>query len=229
MNLSTRCRPLAALIMSVVMIITSLPLSVAHAGMVSTKTIIDQQAPDAGTPAQSLSSREQIRDLLTRDDVRAEMIALGITPAEAELRLASLTDQEVADIAGRLDQLPAGEGLGTILIVIFIVFGVAVLLDALGLLNIFPFVCGPGECGGRQQVQTFELEPSAPQAQIDPGGAYYEGQRPAPGYQRDQFGRYDGRNQRGFDNNQYYEPQPQPQSPGRNYYEERYGAQRYVR
>ena len=162
MNLSTRRHPLTVLFLAAVMFVTSLPLNVAKAGMVSTQTLIEQQNADATASAEDETSRERIRDLLARDDVRAEMIALGISSDEAEARLASLTDQEVVDIAGRLDQLPAGEGVGTILVIIFVVFGVAVLMDALGLLNIFPFVCGPGQCGGVQQIQAFEVEPAAP-------------------------------------------------------------------
>ncbi|MDH3665204.1 MAG: PA2779 family protein [Alphaproteobacteria bacterium] len=203
--------------MSVVMILTSLPIGLAHAGMVSTKTIIEQQEPRAGAAQQAETSRERVRSFLARDDVRNEMLALGVAPAEAEARIAALTDQEIADIAGRLDQLPAGEGLGTILIVLFIVFGVAVLLDALGMINIFPFVCGPGQCGG--PTQAFYQEPAAGPVQAEPYG--YDERRPA--YRRDQFN--DRRAPSGYDSNQYFEPQP----PTRNYYDERFGAQRYVR
>lgn len=218
MNLSTRRRPLTSLFMALVMAVTSLPLGFAHAGMVSTKTIIEQERPASADQA----PREKIRDMLVRGDVQAEMIALGIEPAEAQARIAALTDQEVADIAGRLDQLPAGEGLGTILIVLFIVFGVAVMLDALGMMNIFPFVCGPGECGG--QVQAYYPEPAAG----PPAEETYGYEEPRRSYRREPFSeRYQPRDQRGYDSNQYYEPQPQP--PTRNYYEERFGAQRYVR
>lgn len=206
------------------MIVTSLPIGFAHAGMVSTKTIIEQQTSENNATERDVAPRERIRDLLARDDVRAEMIALGIAPAEAEARIAALTDQEIANIAGRLDQLPAGEGvgLGTILIILFIVFGVAVLLDALGLMSIFPFVCGPGECV--QSVQAAYPEPAAGPVQTDPYA--YDERRPA--YRSNQYDpRYDRRFPSGYDSNQYYQPQPQP--PTRNYYEERFGAQRQVR
>lgn len=225
MNLSTRRHPLTALLLAAVMIITSMPIGMVHAGMVTTKTIIEQQMPETGMSERAAPPRERIRDLLARDDVRAEMIALGIGSAEAEARLAALTDQEVADIAGKLDQLPAGEGLGTILIAIFIVFGVAVLLDALGMMNIFPFVCGPGQCGGGQ-VQAYYPEPAAGPAVDDP----YAREERRPAYRRERYDdRYDRRSPRGYDSNQYYEPQAQPQPRTRNYYEERFGAQRYVR
>lgn len=221
--------------MAVVMTLTSLPIGLAHAGMITTKTIIDQQTPAAGASDQAEAQRERIRDLLARDDVRAEMIALGIAPAEAEARIAALTDQEIADIAGRLDELPAGEGVGTILIAIFIVFGVAVLLDALGMMNVFPFVCGPDECG--RQVQAYYPEPAAGPAEFDNYG--YDERRSA--YRRDRFDSRDRgfgertsrRGQQRFDSSEYYNTDPynqsQTQSRTRNYFEERSGAQRYVR
>lgn len=202
------------------MIITSLPIGGAHAGMVSTKTIIEQQAPETTAGERAPAQREQIRDLLAKDDVRAEMIALGIAPVEAEARIAALTDQEVADIAGKLDQLPAGEGFGSILIAIFIVFGIAVMLDALGMMDIFPFVCSGGNCGS--QVQAYYPEPAAGPAVQDP----YAREERRPAYRRE---RYERQSPRGYDSNQYYEPQAQPQPSSRNYYEERFGAQRYVR
>ena len=207
--------------MAVVMLITSSPLGVAQAGMIATETVIEQQQKDQAAPEQGPSARDKVRDLLARDDVRSQMMSLGITPEEADARIAALTDQEIAEIAGKLDRLPAGEGLGTILIVLFIVFGVAVLLDALGMMNIFPFVCGPGQCG--PTAQAYAPEPAAGPAYGEP----YTYEEPRQAYRRDQFGRYDGRSQRGYESNQYYEPQPQPRT--RNYYEERFGAQRQVR
>lgn len=209
--------------MSVVMIITALPLGTVHAGMVSTKTIIEQEKPAAAALSGEQAPRERIRDLLVRDDVRAEMIALGIAPAEAEARIAALTDQEIAEIAGRLDQLPAGEGigLGTVLVILFIVFGMAVIMDALGMMDIFPFVCSGDQCRAGA-AQAYYPEPAAGPTPIYP----YEGDRST--YPRDNFNNpYSQRSPQGYRNNQYYQPQPLPQ--GRNYYEERFGTQRYVR
>lgn len=219
MNLSTRRRPLTAIVMSFVMIMTALPLGGAHAGMVSTKTIIEQEQPTATAPDVERAPRERIRDLLARDDVRAEMIALGIAPAEAEARIAALTDDEVAEIAGRLDQLPAGGiDLGSVLVIMFIVFGMAVIMDALGFFDIFPFVCSGDQCRAGAVAQGYYQEPAA-----GPAPAYpYEGT--GSPYQRDN---YNNPYRQDYRNDQYYQPQQLPKS--RNYYEERFGTQRYVR
>ena len=147
--------------MSVVMIVTALPLGGAYAGMVSTKTIIEQEQLAAAAPVDEQATRERIRDLLARDDVRAQMIALGVTPAEAEARIAALTDDEVAEITGRLDQLPAGGlDLGSVLVIMFIVFGMAVIMDALGFFDIFPFVCSGDQCRAGAAAQAYYQEPA---------------------------------------------------------------------
>jgi hypothetical protein len=64
----------------------------------------------------------------------------GIDPQEAQARIDSLSDAEVNDIVDKLDQLPAGGVLGTILIISFLVFLILLLTDIAGYTDIFPFV-----------------------------------------------------------------------------------------
>ncbi len=105
--------------MAVVMTVTSLPANVAQAGMISTRTIIESGHASEG---RSAATAERIHALLARDDVRAQMIALGVDPAEATLRVDALTDEELILLAGRLEELPAGEGaMTTFVLVAFIV------------------------------------------------------------------------------------------------------------
>jgi hypothetical protein len=214
--------------MAVVMALTSLPISFAQAGMVSTQSLIEQHAGETDLSAQAPSDRERIRAVLARDDVREQMIALGIDAPEAEARLAALTDQEVADIAGKLDQLPAGEGVGGILVIIFVVFGVLVLMDALGIFDLLPFVCGPGQCVRQAAVESLAIEPAAGPTQLDPYA--YDTQQHSnyrsSGYQRDQFDRYNGRqHRRSFEQDPYAQqlPDTSVRSAGRNYQQERFG------
>ena len=60
---------------------------------------------------------------------------MGVNPSDAALRVASLNDQELATVANRLDQLPAG-GDG-VLAVIGIVFLVLLILELTGVIDIF--------------------------------------------------------------------------------------------
>lgn len=229
MSMTKRVRHMIATIMAAVMTTVSLPIGWARADMVTTKQMIAPKTADTSATTTTVETRERVRAFLARDDVRAEMIALGVSAAEAEARVAALTERELALLAGHLDQVPAGEGIGSIIgiitIVFFVLFGIAVVVDALGMLNLFPFVCGPGECGQQQQV--VNVAPGAGPPDADP----YQGAQ-APAYQNEPFQDPDiRRQQQGYRVEQPYQPQyqPLPEPAGRNYYEERYGTQRQVR
>ena len=120
-------------LMAAVMVMVSMPIGYAQAGMVTTDQVLDA--------AQLEQTREQVIQFLSRDDVRQQMEALGVDPDEAAARAANMTDAEVMQIAGQLEQLPAGQdALGAILGAIVIIFVVLLVTDILGLTNIFPFV-----------------------------------------------------------------------------------------
>jgi hypothetical protein len=80
---------------------------------------------------------QRIAAALEREDVRAQLSARGVSLEEARLRVAALTDAEAADLAARIDALPAG-GFD-ILGVALVVFLVLLLTDILGYTKIFPF------------------------------------------------------------------------------------------
>ena len=122
-----------ALFMALVMAATSLPISFAQAAMVGTDQAIEQAA--------AADDRTRVMDFMAREEVRQQMIELGIDPDEAAGRAASLTDVEIQQIAGKLDQLPAGESaIGAIVGAILIIFLVLLITDLLGLTSVFPFV-----------------------------------------------------------------------------------------
>ena len=76
----------------------------------------------------------RVRSVLARDDVRAALEQRGVDPEAAAARVAALSDQELAALAGQLDQLPAG---GDLLAVIGIVFVVLLILELTGVIDIF--------------------------------------------------------------------------------------------
>ena len=96
----------------------------AHAAMLSTESAL---GPD----------RERIARILNRTDVQAQLQAYGASAAEVKARVAALTDPEAAELAARIDQLPAG-GV-SILGAALIVFLVLLLTDILGYTKVFPF------------------------------------------------------------------------------------------
>ncbi len=119
--------------MAVLMAVTTLPMGLAQAKMVTTDQVIEQSAPS--------DNRAQVRDFLMREDVRQQLTQLGVDPEEAARRVAGLSDEEVQQIAGRLDELPAGEGfVGVVIGAALIIFLVLLITDLLGLTDVYPFV-----------------------------------------------------------------------------------------
>lgn len=77
----------------------------------------------------------KIQSVLAREDVRDQLVSLGVDPLAAGERVASLSDAELATISSKLDALPAGgDGL---LAVIGIVFVVLLILEITGVTDIF--------------------------------------------------------------------------------------------
>lgn len=100
----------------------------AHAALLQTEAAI------------ASSERARINDFLARSDVRDQLQAYGIDADYAKARVAALTDEEVAQIAGRMEQMPAGgDAVGAIIGVAVLVFIVLLITDILGLTKVFPF------------------------------------------------------------------------------------------
>jgi hypothetical protein len=122
-----------ALAVAAALFVTSLPIGAARAGMVTTDQLVEQRA--------AAGDRERLAAILLRDDVRQQMETLGVNRDEAIARLASLSDQEIQQIAGRIDEMPAGQ---SVLVGVLIVAG-AVLLgllitDLLGITDVYAVV-----------------------------------------------------------------------------------------
>lgn len=89
------------------------------------------QAVEASTRAQDLAA---VNSALAREEVRAQFAALGVSPAQVEARVAALTDSELRTLAGQMAEMPAGADA---LAVIGIVFLVLLILEAVGVIDIF--------------------------------------------------------------------------------------------
>lgn len=101
----------------------------AQAGMVGTGAMLGQELAAA--------ERTQVLDALEREDIRRGLVDLGVDPVSARDRVHALSDEEVHQLAGRLDQLPAG---GDALGVAVFIFVLLLVTDILGYTNVFPFV-----------------------------------------------------------------------------------------
>ncbi len=129
----SRTRSVMALTMAAAMLMASLPTTIALTAMVSTDQVIEVAA--------SAEARARVTDFMAREDVRQDLRSLGIDPEEAARRAAALSDREIQQIAGRLEELPAGQDvvgavLGALLVVLLVLF----ITDLLGMTDVYPFV-----------------------------------------------------------------------------------------
>lgn len=98
----------------------------AQAGVVDTAVMV-QTSRDA-----SLAS---IQSQLARDEVRSQLQRFGVDATQIDGRLAVMSDAELAQLADRMQETPAGgDGL---LAVIGLTFVVLIILELTGVINIF--------------------------------------------------------------------------------------------
>jgi hypothetical protein len=98
----------------------------AYAGIVATEDVLTVS-----------NDRARIATVVDRADIQAQLQAYGVSPSDVKARIAALTDEEAAELAARIDSLPAG-GIG-IIEAILVVFLVLLITDILGLTKVFPF------------------------------------------------------------------------------------------
>jgi hypothetical protein len=106
-----------------------LPLPV-QAGMLPTQSALS--GANAG--------HQRLARLLERRDVRTQLEAYGVNPADVRARAAALSDDEAAELAGRIGALPAGgDGVEAIVGALLLVFIILLITDILGFTKVFPF------------------------------------------------------------------------------------------
>lgn len=95
-----------------------------HADMVGTQTMLKGERQSA--------QMELMENFMASEDVRNRMEAMGVDPAIAAERVASLTDSQLQQLAVHLEDAPAGSGaLGAVATVLVIIL----LLEVLGFTN----------------------------------------------------------------------------------------------
>ena len=123
----TKFRRNTALMM--IMLMSLFQVQISHAAMVSTNSAIQTQ--------QVQMDRTEILDLFAQENLRTQLTQMGVDPDKASDRIANMTDTEIAQLNDRLKDMPAGEGVGSVLLIVFIVF---VITDVVGATNIFTFI-----------------------------------------------------------------------------------------
>ncbi len=85
----------------------------AHAGMIATNDAVEMM-----TRAQS---NEKVSNFMVRKDVQEQLVKFGVSPEEANKRLAGLSDAEMRKLAGEIDKATLGGDVGGILVLVLLV------------------------------------------------------------------------------------------------------------
>lgn len=98
------------------------------AGMIGTDSLIAAQ--------ERQGQIDRINDVLAKDNVRHQLIRFGVNPADAEARVASLSNSELLNLEISLNGLDkAGAGLVEVFGIVFIVILILELLDVTNLVH----------------------------------------------------------------------------------------------
>lgn len=74
-----------------------------------------------------------VKDWLTQEEVKTQLVELGVNPANAAERISAMTAEELRTVNAKIEDLPAG-GL---LEVIGVIFVVLIILEIVGVTHIF--------------------------------------------------------------------------------------------
>ncbi len=100
-----------------------------QAAMIGTDTLLQQE--------QAQFDREQLVQLLDREEMQQQLQAMGVDKEDAKQRVAQMTDSEVQQLNAQLTNLPAGGDALGLVVLILLVF---VITDIIGATDIYPFI-----------------------------------------------------------------------------------------
>lgn len=118
-------KKIVAVLLSASLLLTGL-MSSASAAMIDTQSAFAMDSRQARISA--------IQQGLARADVQQAMIDLGVDPADAAVRVESLSDAELMQLESQIETLPAG---GSLLALLGAVFVVLLVLELTGVIDIF--------------------------------------------------------------------------------------------
>ncbi len=107
----------------------SMQIAPIQAAMISSDTLIKQAQHDV--------SVTHIVTMLDREEIQAQLTAMGVDPVAAKIRVSQMNEAELAELNQRLEELPAGSDVLGVILTVFIVL---VITDMLGATDVFPFV-----------------------------------------------------------------------------------------
>lgn len=80
--------------------------------------------------------KQQVLSFVGNAQVQQKLIELGVSPADAQQRIANMTQQEINALNSQLNEMPAGGIVGVVVTVLVVV----AVLDLMGLTDVYPFI-----------------------------------------------------------------------------------------
>ena len=114
--------------------VTLVSLSLLSLGMQAPAVAGVVSTAEAVAATRGESPRALVDAAIARADVQGKLAELGVDAAAIEGRIAALSEQEIAKLADQIENAPAG---GDALAVIGIVFVVLIILELVGVIDIF--------------------------------------------------------------------------------------------
>ena len=131
MNFFNRTVKPTSIFLVIICLLVSTSYQSATAAMVGTEKFL--QTGD------NQNSRDYLHQMMDREEIKNALIAQGIDPLEARLRIQSLTDDEIQLIADRFDELAAGSGVVTFsLIIVGVIIATVLIFKYTSITNVFP-------------------------------------------------------------------------------------------
>ncbi len=107
----------------------SLSFTSTQAALVSNDLVINH--------VQHNSAKTELIQTINRDDIKQQLLNMGVNPEDITSRIDLMTHEEIAQLNQQIDELPAGGDVLGVILIIFIVF---VITDVIGATDIFPFI-----------------------------------------------------------------------------------------
>jgi len=129
MNAMRRYTKQFSLVMALLMAFATTFSVSAHAGMVGTGELIQQQQTDI--------DRQQLLEMLEQQEVKEKLAELGVSEDQVTERIQNLTPAELADFEQQLAEAPTGEGVVGVIVLFLLVF---IITDMLCATDLFSFI-----------------------------------------------------------------------------------------
>lgn len=129
-QMKTALKPTSILLV-VIFVLAPAYCPTASAAMIGTDVLL--------TPNHEPDRREFLQNLISREDIRQALVALGISPGEARARINSLSDDELENIFKNMADLPAGgDATGFVIIVGAVIIVLIIIVEYFSKVKMFP-------------------------------------------------------------------------------------------